>query len=55
MLSSVQIGRPYQSANHGNSDREAVPQAYEPDVAIDPAHSFRCTLTGYVRGYVSVC
>ena len=49
------MGRPYQSANHGNPDREAIPQAYEADFAIASAHSFPCTLTGCVRRYVRLC
>ena len=40
-----------EGANHGNSHWQAVPEAFETDVAVDPGHGFPRALAGY--GFVS--
>ena len=45
-----------QSANHDDPDRQAVPEAFEADVAVDPAHCFagafaRCGFGGLVNDF----
>ena len=35
-------------ANHGDPDRQAVPEAFESDVTVDPRHGFSRALAGYM-------